>query len=165
MQTWLDFGAIVTMIALIYTIGKDISERNRRQAYSISCWIDGDFPLRHDDGVLPVIVSNPSEQPIYDAVVAIDIVDDNGARDIKNGDMASYVICIPPGTYYLFVPSHGGGANMHFNAAITFRDARRTWWHRDAAGKIERSCRSLNRYNISKPATPATIYRYMHDQR
>ena len=76
MQTWLDFGAIVTMIALIYTIGKDISERNRRQAYSISCWIDGDFPLRHDDGVLPVIVSNPSEQPIYDAVVAIDIVDD-----------------------------------------------------------------------------------------
>ena len=160
MHAWLDFGAIVTMLALIYTIGKDIYERNRRQAYSISCWIDSDFPGKHKGDTLPVIVSNPSEQPIYDAVIAIDVVDDTGARDIRKEDLASYVICVPPGTYYVFVPWYGGGASMHFNSAITFRDARGNWWHRDAAGKIERSCRSLNRYNISKPATPATIYRY-----
>lgn len=161
MNDWLSAGTIVAITALIYTIARDILERKKAQALAISCWLDGSIPSEmEDDNEISVIISNPSSQPIYDVVIALDIVDDKKARHQFNlmYDSARYIVCVPPGNYYTFIPWNGQGMHTVFNTAISFRDARGKWWNRDAAGRIEESYNSLDRYHVMRPPDPQSIY-------
>lgn len=161
MNGWLSAGTIVAIAALIYTIARDILERKQAQALAISCWLDGNFsPEMDDDNKISVIISNPSSQPIYDVVIALDIVDDKRARRQFNlmYDSATYIVCVPPGNYYTFIPRYGQGMHTVFNTAISFRDARGKWWNKDAIGRIEESYNSLDRYHVMRPPDPQSIY-------
>jgi len=161
MNDWLSAGTIVAILALVYTIARDINERRRAQALAVSCWIDGSFPSENEDeDEISVIISNPSSQPIYDVVIALDIVDDKGARHQFElmYRSATYVVSVPPGNYYTFIPWYGEGMHTVFNTAISFRDARGKWWNRDAAGRIEESYNSLDRYHVMRPPDPRSIY-------
>ena len=135
----------------------DLEAISQEIAAKISCWICGEAPVK-DDNTIPVTIAKYSELPIYDVVVSIDIVDDNGFSSNYREDYTVYTYFVPPGCYYIYAPWHGLGMNKKFNSSITFRDAKGNWWCRDAYGNIEQSSNSLEKYGIMKPADSEQIY-------
>ena len=134
----------------------DLETISQEFAAKISCWI-GEAPAK-DDNTIPVTIANYSNLPIYDVVVSIDLVDDNGISSNYNEDYTAYTYFVPPGCYYIYAPWHGLGMNKKFNSSITFRDANGNWWCRDAYGNIEQSSNSLDKYGIIRPAGSEQIY-------
>lgn len=159
MNNWTSVGVIISIIALIYTMSRDIIERIRSQAIQITCWLDYDLK-RSDDGKIPVSISNPSGIPIYDVVISVDLVCEDWKKGLcgirKESKQKEYVQCIPPGLYYVHAPYEGEGGHQKFSASISFRDSGGHKWKRDAIGKLHmRNC-----YSISRPAESAVLYRY-----
>jgi len=169
MGNWIDLGTIVALGALIYTIVCDVVERKKQQAIKIACWLFDDYKIdtkykeRHSKKAeywASVVVSNTSEQPIYDVVVSIDTIYQNSKMTQIVIDNAEYVQLIPPGTFCVDVPWSGQGMNRKFNSSITFRDCAGIWWRRDAAGNIQKSNKSsIQLYNIILPRDSAEIHR------
>jgi hypothetical protein len=95
-------------------------------------------------------------------MVSVDVVDDKKAKHQQNMlyESATYILCVPPGNYFTFIPWYGSGMHTYFNTAISFRDVRGKWWNKDALGRMEASYNSLDRYHIMRPPDPAPIYKY-----
>lgn len=132
---------------------------SQETALKVSSWITDEVSGQGDDKI-PVMIANYSNLPIYDVVVAIDIVDDNGAYHIDQSKFSAYTHFVPPGCYYIYVPWDGGGMNKKYNSAITYRDVKGKWWCRDAVGIVKESENSLDKYEIMKPPTSEQIYKY-----
>ncbi len=137
----------------------DLEMIRQETALKVSSWMTNEVPLK-DDETIPIMIANYTNLPIYDVVVAIDIVSDNGAYHMDQRRFAAYTHFVPPGCYYMYAPWHGGGMNKKFNSAITYRDAKGKWWCRDAAGNVEESENSLDKYGIMRPPTSEHIYKY-----
>jgi len=93
--------------------------------------------LQVDKKVRTAVISNASNQPIYDVVISVDIVSESKVQSFHQEEYASYYLMIPPGDYYTIVPWFGGGTSKKFNTSISFRDTRGRWLTRDGSGKIK----------------------------
>ncbi len=127
-------GTIVALAALGYQIYKNREDDSSRQAMAVAAWIIGG----RSDKIAEICISNLSDLPIYDVVVSRDIVIEENSREGVSLDNCTYIQVVPPGTYKVEAPSHGGGMNKIYGASITFRDVRGVNWSRNATGKIIR---------------------------
>jgi len=130
-------GTIVAIGTLAYQMHKDRDSKKWEQASKVCCWIgagaaDVHIPV---DCTWPVsiVISNGSNQPIYDAKITIQAVVVDHINDSR-ADEYEYVQCIPPGEYCLIKDWPYYGMNKTFNAAISFRDASGNYWIRNGTG-------------------------------
>ena len=140
-----------------------IEEKKWSQAEEISTWVKSDgLQVKYEDTIYDelIIISNASNQPIYDAVLSIDIVDGENTVFHNNKDYIYYVLCVPPGDYMLEAKSFGKGMCKQFNASICFRDVKGRCWCRYASGilkEIKES--SIDFRQLDRPVLPEEIRR------
>lgn len=155
-------GTIIAIFTLVHQIKQEKDEKKWRQATKISTWVDEDSILtKFDDTVYDenIIISNDSEQPIYDAVLSIDSVEELSS-ELQNDDSYIYYIkCIPPGLYVLYAKGYGKGMCKQYNSSICFRDVKGNYWSRSAAGILTEISNSIDYRKLSRPVISEQIHK------
>ena len=155
-------GTIVAILTLIHQIKQEKDKEKWRQAIKISTWVDEDSIVpKFDDTVYDekIIISNDSEQPIYDAVLSIDLVEELSSELQNDDSYIYYVKCIPPGVYVLYAKGYGKGMCKQYNSSICFRDVKGNYWARSAAGILTEISNSIDYRGLSRPVLSEQIYR------
>ena len=102
LQILTSFATIVALFALAYQMYRDRKIDSKKQASKVCCWLERNFNyFARDIGDVYseiIIVSNESNQPIYDVRVSIQMVNDNQVDDSHDYEY-EYVQCLAPGTY------------------------------------------------------------------
>jgi len=147
LQTFTALGVIVTIAALSYQIHKDRIEKIWEQSGKISCWVlEKDNRIRNSGQVYreTVIISNSSNEPVYDVVLSIETVKRNKVISRMNMEFPDVVACVPPGLHMAEAEWTCPEQYSNFNVAIYFRDARGRCWYRDATGVLKEHDNILN---------------------
>jgi hypothetical protein len=170
MQNGLIWGDIATWVTGIATIAlfiigflqirnerkmrikseKELEFHNKRkQAEHISSWVIRESPL----GSLLLAILNQSLQPVYQVIVTIMALGQEG--EPKGYNLAGQV-CIavaPPGLGYIIVEADYHGMFRRPGVEIAFRDtAGRNWVRKANGGILEIEKSTLEYYGISLPA-------------
>lgn len=127
------FGTIVALFALSYQIITERMRQKREQDNKVSTWLDDSYKL--NDEKQSIVIYYSSDYPIYEVVVSIDDVYDEGT--IGSGeDQCLCIDILPLGQYVVEMEFDGFGMNHVFSSSITFRDHFNRYWTRDARGTL-----------------------------
>lgn len=150
-QAIIGVATLAGVMVSLYQVHREkilrMEEERRKQSTRISLWYEEhrdrtDWP--RDDRFVwrEVVLRNASESPVYDVIVTCVGISGAGPepRGEDNGRDFPYRTCVgtlPPGTWYVWLPT--GGAGMHVRTAPegAFTDAGGISWVRRGNGKLE----------------------------
>jgi len=147
------FGALATFLAVcvaLYVSRKETISQMRReersQAEKISAW-----PITRDN--LPkVVISNKSEEPIFEVVLSYGVAYGAGMAYLTGNDNLLFIRRVPPGESLSDEPRNpGGGMHIQTGIAISFRDAKGRYWRRDATGRLQKTGPTFKELNVIEP--------------
>lgn len=159
------FIGLVTLVALIVAFWQGSqSKRNREddikryQPSRISAWYEGgrNRTGQPEDNRFVwqfVVLRNESESPVYDAIVTCVGISGAGPsfKGEDNRPVFSNRVCVgtlPPGAWYIWLPTEGHGMGVRTAPETAFTDANGTSWVRRGNGRLEEI-----------PMEPASFYR------
>jgi hypothetical protein len=162
LATWVgSIGVVGALFAALYQIRteriqrrrdeKDVLDRRRReQAERVSGW-PGDQSLP----TTPLILLNRSEEPVYEVVATLVMVQGDGARrgeDRPSRQFLRVLDVLPPGRWRIEVA--GGWANMSRRPGVevAFVDRSGACWIRRANGALEEIAQPpIDHYALGRP--------------
>ena len=173
----IQYGDLATWVAAVGTVGAlgtalwqirternrrlaqevhDRQERREEQARRIACWpgpradTEGEGPMDPWWGSsTPIDLVNGSDEPVYNLVVAIVLVQGAGAarhaedwkeRALEQRDAPwSTAAILPPGRWRVWVPGTGwgGGMGLRLGAEVAFTDRAGVSWVRRSTGALQ----------------------------
>jgi hypothetical protein len=132
---------------------RDREERRREQARKIACWpgeSEDPGPIDPWWGTsTPIDLVNGSDEPVYNVVVSIVLVQGAGAprtteelkerAEIQHDAPRSTAAILVPGAWRVWVPGTGwdGGMGLRLGAEIAFTDRAGVSWIRRGTGALE----------------------------
>lgn len=156
-------GSVISPTIALMQIRNDRRFRrrteHRSQAQRVSAWPGANGERQ------PLIVLNRSDEPIYEAVVTLVLIQGDGAR--RGEDLApelqEYRVTtgiIPPGRWRVHVEGGWGGMYRKPGVEIAFTDSAGVNWVRRASGRLEEIAEvPFDHFNLARPLDLATIER------
>jgi hypothetical protein len=127
------------------------SERIRSQAVHVSTWIvqPSGFPMY-------AAVLNKSNEPVYEVIISLVGIQGafpHDAHEVKEYyPYRSFLNVLPPGRFYISIPSAGHGMSTSFALEISFTDSSGHHWVRKGNGKLIKITQcAIDYYNIPRP--------------
>ncbi len=154
--TWA--GSVFTGLAVgsaLYQIGMERRNRKlaeqRQQAAKVTAWL-----VRPWDIPAVAAVLNNSDEPAYQVILTIVAIQGAAARTGLEGGPSwpyrAYLGVLPPGKFYLTIPSGGHGMMLRFAIEICFTDAGGRSWVRLAKGSLTAIKHSpVDYYGLPRP--------------
>jgi hypothetical protein len=175
--TWV--ASIGTVAAVWVALWQIVSEKKERlgrevreQAERISAWYAGRAERIPGSGTRIELLNN-SNEPVYEVIVGIAFI--QGAaphsgeewmkveRGLIMGGFGRALGTLPPGQWFVTVPSHSGVMQGRLGAEIAFTDRSGSHWVRRATGKLEQlRTNAIDHYGVSRPVdyqTPEPLTR------
>jgi hypothetical protein len=153
------FGTLVVALYQVRTerVARHASERReaervrRLQAERISGWPAADG----DASGTPLTLLNQSDEPVYEVVATLVMVQGSGPHRGEDGDFSGYrrtLSVLPPGRYRVLVESGWAGMSRRPGVEVAFTDRAGVHWIRRATGALEEIKRpAIDHYEMSRP--------------
>lgn len=119
-----------------------LEDRNRAQASHVSAWIKETWAHDHQ---MWHAVQNTSHEPVYQVIITLVSIQGAGipreGADIKGSwlpyHFRSYLSVLPPGKFYVSMPTGAQSMLVRFGVEVAFTDARGHFWVRKGDGYLE----------------------------
>jgi hypothetical protein len=122
--------------------------KKRDQADHISCWI-----VRENLSGVWIAVLNQSPQPIYQVIVSVVVVSQEGENQEDDNSWRVCISAAPPGQGYTVIQASYHGMSRRPGVEIAFKDRMGKNWIRKANGELVEIKESpMRHYDISLPA-------------
>jgi hypothetical protein len=135
-----------------------ISERIRAQAVQISAWVVRFMHSQGNQNGVPLLASvlNASKEPVYEVIISLVSIQGAGYRDARQAPeyytSRKYLSVLPPGQYYISIPSGGNAMMVRYGLEICFTDSSGRHWVRKGNGNlIEINQSPPDYYNVPRP--------------
>jgi hypothetical protein len=162
LATWFgSVGVVGALLAALYQINTERKRRHsdeqaerlrqrRQQAERVSGW-----PGRESLPTTPLILLNRSDEPVYEVVANLVMVQGAGPRrgeDNPAGRFRKVMGILPPGTWRVDVAGGWAGMSKRPGVEVAFTDRSGIHWIRRADGALEEIRKpAIDHYSLGRP--------------
>jgi hypothetical protein len=133
---------------------RQIREDRRSQAALVSGWPEKEKYPNNRHIVVTVLLNN-SEEPVYEVVVSLVLVQGAGPRKGEDLDNAWYrpvLSILPPGKWTVEVAGGGHGMQMRYGIEVAFTDRGGHHWIRRTDGALQEITKNaVDYYELGRP--------------
>jgi hypothetical protein len=160
--TWFgSVGVVGALFAAFYQIHTERTRRHadeeaerlrqrRQQAERVSGW-----PGQGSSPMTPLILLNRSDEPVYEVVATLVMIQGGGPRQGEDGVLPEYrgvIAVLPPGRFRVEVAGGWAGMSRRPGVEVAFTDRSGVHWIRRATGALEEiTAPAIDHYGLGRP--------------